>query len=181
MTVHESVVYDVEDFKVAPLLTDVTGAPTYGAWKDVPGIAEVSMDPNLVTGELKGDAKIIAKKGRIDRFNFSATYGKLSLDAMAIMVGGAVTDPTGTTAKWSIGGTNSLPYFKAGFRILDADVAAVVVVAWKAQVTGGSLLDQSSDNFGQPSIDFEAIPCTSDSSLFLDINFSDSVVGVDTF
>ena len=179
MTTHESVVYDVEDFKVAALLTDTTGAPTYGVWKDVPGIAEVSLDPNLVTGELKGDAKIIAKKGRIDRFNFGATYGKLSLDALGVMVGGTTTDNAGN-AKWSMPGTNSLPYFKAGFRILDSDVGSVIVIAYKCQVTGGSLLSQSSDNFGQPSIDFEGIPCTSDSTLFVEIGFYDAVTNVDT-
>lgn len=180
MTAHESVVYDVEDFKVAAMLTDVSGAPTYGPWKDVPGIAEVSLDPNLVTAELKGDAKIIAKKGRIDRFNFSATYGKIPMDAMAIMVGGTVSDVAGGS-KWKLGGTNSLPYFKAGFRILDADVSSVIIIAYKAQVTGGTLLDQSSDNFGQPSVDFEAIPCTADSELFVEVSFWDSVKNVDQF
>lgn len=178
MTVHESVVYDVEDFKITKMLTDVTSAPTYGSWVDVPGIAEISLDPNLVTGELKGDAKIIAKKGRIDRFNFSATYGKLSLGALEVFVGGSTTDGTGY-AKWTIGGTNSLPYFKAAVRILDADVADVHIVAHKCQVTGGTLLDQSSDNFGQPSIDFEAIPCTSDPTLFVDVLFHDSVTALD--
>ena len=175
MTVHETVIYDVEDFKVALMLTDTTGAPTYAPVIDVPGIGEVSMDPNIVTAELKGDARVIAKKGRIDKFNFSATYGKLSLDALEVFVGGDVTDAVGS-AEWEFGGTNSLNNFKAMFRILDADVASVKVTAYKCTVTGGSLLSQSSDNFGQPSIDFEAIPCNSDPTLFLAIGLYDTVV-----
>jgi hypothetical protein len=177
MVTHASVVYDIDDFKVYPLVTDTSGSPTYGAGIDVPGIAEVSMDPNLVTGELKGDARIIAKKGRIDRFNFSATYGKLAMDALAVMVGGTVTD-NANNATYAIGGTNSLPYFKAGFRILDADVPSIHVIAYKCQVTGGSLLDQSSDEFGQPSIDFEGIPSQADPTKFLEIIFHDSVVAL---
>lgn len=164
MTTHESVVYDVEDFKVFPLTADTGGAPTYGAAVDVPGIASVSMDPNLVTAELKGDARIIAKKGRIDRFNFSATYGKIALDVLEVIIGGAAADGTGN-ASWAISGSNSLPYFKAEFRILDTDIGDIHVVAYKCQATGGTLLDQSSDNFGQPKVDFEAIPTESDDSL----------------
>lgn len=172
-TAHESVVYDIEDFKVWALLTDLSGAPTYSATAvDVPGISAVSLQPNLVTSELKGDSKIIAKKGRIDRFNFSATYGKIALDALPVFLGGTTVDGTGN-AKWSIHGTNSLPYFKAAFRVLDTEVGDIHVVAYKCQVNGGTLLDQSSDNFGQPKIEFEGIPTHADDSLFLDILFED--------
>ena len=173
MTAHESVVYDVQDFKVQPMTADTGGAPTYaGGLIDVPGIASVSMQANFVTGELKGDSKIIAKKGRIDRFNFSTQYGKLSLDVLNALIGGTVTDPSGAAA-WALGGVNSLPYFKAQFRIHDADVADIHITAYKCQLTGGNLVDQSTDNFGQPTADFEAIPCTSDDTLFVKIEFLD--------
>ena len=71
-------------------------------------------------------------------------------------------------------GTNSLPYFKAMFQILQGEVADVHITAWKSQVTGGTLIDQSTDSFGQPSIDFESIPCTSNENLFVDIEFFDA-------
>ena len=56
------------------------------------------IDPNFVTAELKGDARVIAKKGRIDRVNLSVTWGKLSLDAMAVLYGTSTTDVASAAA-----------------------------------------------------------------------------------
>lgn len=172
-TARESVLYDVNDFKVAALLTDVTTAPTYSSTKDVPGIAAVAMQPGIKSAELKGDAKVLARKGNVDRWTFSCTYGKVALDALVVFFGGAATDGTGKVT-YSLPGVNTLPYFKASFSILNADVADAHVVAHKSQVTGGTVLDQSTDAFGQPKIDFESIPCISDDDLFVDIEFYDT-------
>ena len=90
---HQTVMFDVHDAAVAPLLTDPKNrVPTYGPLVDVPGISEVGLDPNFVTAELKGDARVIAKKGRIDRMNFSGTYAKLDLDVQAVIFGTSVAD-----------------------------------------------------------------------------------------
>lgn len=175
-TPRSTTLYDVNDFKVVKQTADASTAPTYSTpLIDVPGIASVSMDPNVNANELKGDAKVIAKKGNVDRFNFSAQYGRLALDAQAVFLGGTITDsPTPASVKWSMTGTNSLPYFKAMFQILQGEVADVHITAWKSQVTGGTLIDQSTDSFGQPSIDFESIPCTSNENMFVDIEFFDA-------
>lgn len=165
---HETVVFDVHDAKVYPLLTDIAGAsPTYGAAIDVPGIAEVSLDPNIVTAELKGDARVIAKKGRTDRLNFSATYGKLDLDVLQVILGGSVTDAgTGAaeTATYRLASPAPLPYFKITFQIQDVEegIGDVTVVVYKAQLTGGTLLGSSTDNFGQPTFDAEGIALNGD-------------------
>jgi hypothetical protein len=165
---HESVVFDVQDFKVYPMLTDSASAanPTYGAGVDVPGIAEVSLEPNFVTAELKGDATVIAKKGRVDRMNVSATYGKVSIDVLAVILGGEITDGA-TSAEWLLSGLNSLPYFKAAFHINDVELGlgAVNVVLFKAQLTGGTLLGGSSDEFGQPTLELEGIRTDSDDKM----------------
>lgn len=172
-TAHETTLYDVNDCKVYPLLTDVVGAsPTYGAAVDVPGIANVSLDPNLVTAELKGDARVIAKKGKIDKFNVQATYGKLSLDVLKVILGGTVTSASGS-AKYSFSGANKLTYFKIEFAIDDAEVGQVVVRLHKAQLTGGTLLGQQTDQFGQPTMSLEGIPCEGNVGLFVDIEFLD--------
>lgn len=182
----ETVTYDVHDFKVYPLLTDPgTGpspTPTYGPAIDVPGIAEVSMDPNLLTQELKGDARIIAKKGRTDKITGSATYGKLSLNVLAAVLSGTVTDSGSTPnqkAKYSLKGANSLPYFKCEFVINDVEpgLGNVLVRQHKCQLTGGTLLGQSSDEFGQPSFEWEAIPLDSTDDL-LDIEFNETLTPV---
>ena len=160
---HETVMFDVHDCKVYSLSTDTAGAsPTYGAAKDVPGIAEVGVDPNIVTAELKGDARVIATKGRTDRLSFSCTYGKLAGDVMQVIFGHTVTD-TGTTpnqtATFRLKSPASLPYFKIEFKIDDVDegIGNLVVKLYKCKVTGGTILGTSSDNFGQPSFDADAI------------------------
>lgn len=163
---HETVVFDVHDFKVYPLLTDTGASLTYGPAVDVPGIAEVSLEPNFITAELKGDARVIAKKGRVDRCNVSATYGKVSLDVLAVVLGGTVTNAgsgAAETADWVLKGDNSLPYFKAEFKIADLDTGLgdLHVTLFKAQLTGGTLLGGSSDEFGQPEMQMEGIPTDS--------------------
>lgn len=156
---HETVVFDVQDFKVYKMLTDTASAaaPTYGPAVDVPGIAEVGLEPNFVTAELKGDATVIAKKGRVDRVQVSATYGKVSIDVLEVILGGDITDG-GSSAEWLLG-ANSLPYFKAEFKINDVELGlgSVNVVVFKAQLTGGTLLGGSSDQFGQPTMQLEGI------------------------
>lgn len=160
---HETVVFDVHDCKVYALLTDAAGAsPTYGVAVDVPGIAEVSMDPNIVTAELKGDARVIAKKGRTDRINFSGTYSKLDIDVLQIIMGGSVSD-SGVTpaeiARYRLSSPAPLPYFKIVFGIEDVDegIGDLTVIIYKAQLTGGTLLGSSTDSFGQPTFDAEGI------------------------
>lgn len=160
---HETVVFDVHDCKVYALLTDAVGAsPTYGAAVDIPGINHVEVDPNLIHAELKGDARIIAKKGRTDRINFKAAYGKIALDALAVLLGGTVSD-SGTTpnqiARMRLKSPAPLPYFKVEFKIedLDSGLGDLHVAVYKCQLTGGTLLGTSTDNFGQPSFDAEGI------------------------
>ena len=144
---HFTVLYDVHDFKVYSLTDDTGASPTYGAAVDVPGIAEVSFEPNMVTAELKGDARVIAKKGRTDRFNVKATYGKLSIDVLDIILGGTVADPSSDEATWDLAGDNDLPYFKVEFKVedLSENLGDLHVVMYKCQLTGGTLLDQKTD------------------------------------
>lgn len=159
----ETVVFDVTDCKVYPLLTDTTGAsPTYGAAVDVPGINEVSLEPNITSAELKGDARILAKKGRLDRLNFSATHGKLSLAVLDVIIGTTGLTASGSTPNQTqaltIASPASSPYFKIEFQVLDLDagIGSLNVVLYKATLTGGTLFQTSSDNFGQPSFQAEA-------------------------
>jgi hypothetical protein len=162
-----TVVYDIHDAKIYKLLTDpVGGSPTFGPAVDVPGMAEFSVDPNFVTQELKGDAKVIAKKGRADRFTVSVTYGKIALDVQGVLMGGTITD-TGTTpamvGEWSMPGTNSLQYFKMEASIEDVELGLqqVQVILYKCQLTGGTLISGATDTFGQPTLEIDAIPLDS--------------------
>lgn len=166
---HRTVFFDVHDAKVYSLTDDAGASPTYGAAVDVPGIAEVGLDPNLITAELKGDARVLAKKGRVDRMNLTATYGKLSLDVLEVIIGGTVTDgaPSANDAQWELLGDNELPYFAFRFKIedLETGIGDLHVTLWKCQLTGGTLLGSSTDNFGQPTLTLEAISTESDDKM----------------
>lgn len=175
---HESVVFDVDDAKVYSLTSDTGASPAYGAAVDVPGIAEVSLQPNFVTALLKGDAKIMARKGRIDQINISATYGKISGSVLAVVLGTTVVDAGSTpnqTATVKLKGANSLAYFKFAFRISDVDLGLgdVTVVLYKAQLTGGTLLGGKSDEFGQPTLDISGIALDSSDDI-VDIIFHET-------
>jgi len=158
---HSTVLYDVHDFKVYPLLTDDNSASlTYGPGIDVPGIAEAAMNPSFITAELRGDGgQILAKKGNIDKFTLAATYGRLSLDVLLAVLGGTVTDTGVTQSSWQLPGQNALPYFKAAFKIdqVDTGFGDIVVTLFKCQLTGGTLIDGKTQQFGQPTMQIESI------------------------
>lgn len=174
---NETVVFDVHDFKVWALVSDNSSAasPTYASVAvDVPGIAEVGLDPNFVTAELKGDAKVLAKKGRVDRFNLSGTYGKIAQKALQVFLQSELLDGTSGKSRLRFKGRNSLPYWGCAFTIDDADIGQVRIIVYKCQLTGGSLLSQSTEEFGQPTFEAEGIPCDSNDDLFVDIDFLDT-------
>ena len=153
--------FDVQDCKVYPVTADVAGGITYGAAVDVPGIQEVSVEPNFISVELKGDGKVLAKKGKVDRLNFSATYSELSLPVLATIFGGSVGTAGADDAEeatYEFDG-QSLPNFKIEFLVndLESDLAEMVFTLNKCQITGGTIFSGSTDNFSTPSFDAEAI------------------------
>lgn len=177
-----TITFDVHDCKVYPVTADATGSITYGSGVDVPGIQEVTLEPNFVTAELKGDGKVLAKKGKVDRLNFSGTYSEMSLDVLAVIFGGSVTTGgTGSseTAAYEFTG-QSLPYFKIEFLIsdLESDLAELVVVLNKCQITGGTLVNGSTDNFGTPSFTAEAILPIYSSLGFGEVTFREEAAGL---
>lgn len=160
----ETVVFDVTDAHVYPLLTDVVGAsPTYGAAVDVPGISQVSLNPNITSAELKGDARVIARRGRIDRLQFQADYSKLSLAVLDTLLGSSTLTDTGTTpnqvSTLTLASPGSTVYFKFEFQVLDVDtgLGSLNVALFKCALTGGTLFQTSTDNFGKPTLQAEGI------------------------
>jgi len=131
----------------------------------VAGVRTASANPGLVTAQLKGDARVIARKGRTDSYQFSIGYGKLDLDVMNTLQGtsaasGVVDSGSGgtATAKYRVAAPAPLPYFKLEFKIddLDPGLGTLKVTFYKSQITGSKMLSTSSDAFNQPSFDGEA-------------------------
>ena len=163
---NSAITFDVQDCKVYTIADTVGGSWASSSPIDVPGIQEVSVEPNLITAELKGDAKVVAKKGKIDRLNFSATYSELSLDVLSKILGGTVAaggSSDAETSELSIAG-GSLPYFGVKFLLTDVQtggagdaVGSVSMLLHKCQITGGTLISGSTDDFSTPSFTAEAI------------------------
>lgn len=157
-----SVMFDVLDFKVYPMITDGSGAsaPTYGSGIDVPGISAVSLEPNVVTNEIKGDSTVIAKRGRVDKVTVSATYSKISMDVLASIVGGVVeATPSANDLRYRFTSGATLNYFGAAIRVSDLDLGIddCHFYVYKCQLNSASLLDQSSDEFGTQSFELDGI------------------------
>ena len=179
-----AITFDVKDCKVYTITADVAdNATTFGSpGIDVPGIQEVSLEPNFITNELKGDGGVVlAKKGKIDRLNFSCTYSELSLPVLEILLGQTVVEAgTGTseTADLPID-DSSLPYFKVAFLLDDLQtsgdsLATVVVSLQKCQLTGGSLVSGSTDTFNTPNFTAEAIKPAGTPVRFGNLSFAET-------
>jgi hypothetical protein len=175
-----TLVYDVEDFKVYPVLTDATGAsPTFDTAVDVPGISQVTLDPNIVSAELKGDGgKVIGFKSRADRYTLSATYGKLSLDVLEVILGQAST-AVSNDFEMNLD-TDELPKFRCAFQILDTsdDVGSVTVDLYVCRISGGSLLSQQSDTFGQPTLELVSFSPQNDATAIGKMTFFENATSL---
>ena len=184
-----AITFDVKDCKVSPQTADASGsASTWGGAVDVPGITEVSLEPNFITNELKGDGGVVlSKKGKIDRLNFSCTYGELSIDVLNVLLGDTkvASSGTGTDAETlTMPITDaSLPYFRIQFLIDDLEtsgdsLAEVIVQLQKCQLTGGSLVSGSTDTFNQPNFTAEAIKPNGTPVQFGEIKFLETATGL---
>ena len=185
--VESAITFDVKDCKVSAVNADASGsATTYQTSVDVPGITEVSLEPNFITNELKCDGGVVlAKKGKIDRLNFSCTYGELSLQVLEVLLGGTVAEAGSTSSETATLGIDdsSLPYFRVQFLIDDlqtsgTSLAEVIVTLQKCQLTGGSLVSGSTDSFNQPNFTAEAIKPNGTPVRFGDIQFLETAAGL---
>lgn len=161
--VHQTAVYDVTDAKIFALLTDANNAsPTYGTALDVPGIAQIKLDPNLLTAELKGDGgAVLRKRGRVDRWKFDATYDLFDLGVTAALIGGAATDPDTHRAAFKFDASRVIPYFGAAITFNDVDqelgVFQLTMYLYKCQITAGTLLGGQTDQFSQPTFSADVL------------------------
>lgn len=159
---HRTHIFDVSDFMVWPMLSDPGNAsPTYGAPQDVPGVATVTVASDLITATLKGDARILDRKSRLDGVTLNVTYGSVDVDVNKILYKGYQTSGGSGTNEWVRWGTTGgqfLPVFAARFVIDDVDLGldAVVCTVYKATISGGQLLGGASDNYNQPTADMAA-------------------------
>lgn len=113
---HTSKLYAVSDCKLYKMLTDVAGgSATYAAAVDVPGIKTVAIGGDITTAQLRGDNSLLDQAATVGGLTVSVEHAKMSLDAIAVLLGGSVAD-SGTTpnmkSTWDLTGTSTPAYFK---------------------------------------------------------------------
>jgi hypothetical protein len=88
-------VYAVQHCQIASVTADAVGAAmTYGEWFDVPGIKSLVLSGDMDTKQLRGDNRLIDQQSIITGLTAKFENAKLSLQNLAVMLGGSVTDRT---------------------------------------------------------------------------------------
>ncbi len=81
----------INDAKISKLTLDDATSLTYGTAVDVPGIRSLKITPNFIEKELRGDEAVLDTYTKLDSIEWSFENAILSLDALAILLGGTVT------------------------------------------------------------------------------------------
>lgn len=156
-----SIIFSVHDLKVYPVtaIGDADTDPTYGAAVDVPGVSEVSLDPEISNSMLRGDGRVMDSRSTLDSLSLSFTYGKLSPDVLAVIDGGTVEVGTGTSegiTRYVREDGDQLPRwaFAALISEVDNPGGAAKLYGYLCTASGGSIFGASDNEHGEPS--FEA-------------------------
>lgn len=165
-----SFVYGVNDCKIAKLLTDAN-PPTYDTLVDVPGITEVGVSFKMDSKKLKGDETTIDQRTKIEAIELKVEHAQVSLDAMAVLLGGTVTS-SGTTpnvVQTYAQGAGTPNDFKLICKVdtVDVDAADMHFVAYKCKVTA---FDEGAKGEDYRTVSFtaEAVPCANAAAYFYD-------------
>jgi hypothetical protein len=134
-------VYAVQHAQIAAVVTDAVGAAvTYDEWFDVPGIKSLVLSGDMDTKQLRGDNRLIDQQSIITGLTASFENAKLSLQNLAVMLGGSVSDRTTPYAGsgWSLQ-SDAFPE-SFGLRAIsaagDAPGGAVAFVMSKCSLSG---------------------------------------------
>lgn len=131
-----SLPYGLRDIKVAPLAAD--GTP--GTMVDLPNAQTMSFTESEEFQELRGDDRVVAKRGNGPTVEWDLEAGGIDLAAYAIMNGGLVT-VSGVTpnvkTKYSKLGTDSKPDFWAEGQAMSESGGDFHLVLYKCKADGG--------------------------------------------
>lgn len=175
----ESVILGINDAKISPITVDDSTALTYGVAVDVPGITQLKLTPTFIEKQLKGDESVIDTYAKLEQIDWSIEYGVVSLDALAIMIGGTVTSggvepnqtQTFTLTK------NDLPqYFKLEAKTDYTDVGDAHFILYKCKCTSFDYTLQG-EEYATISASGKAIPTMNDGKV-KDIVFNETAVEI---
>lgn len=125
---HFTSTYAVEDAAIQALTADPAGgAATYGPLIDVPGIKAVVLSGSVNRQELRGDNTALEVEVTLTGLSVKCDHARLSLDALAVMLGSTVAD-SGVTpnqvASMGLTSTQRFGYFQLKAKSVSASVTA---------------------------------------------------------
>lgn len=164
---HFTKVYGVKDCKLYSLTADPSGgSPTYASSVDVPGIKTVEITGDIDTKELRGDNQLLDQDSVLKNVKVKLSNAKLSLDALAVILGSTVAD-SGTTpsqvASWEMLGTSTLGVFKLEAVSASADPVAgnVKFVVHKLRPASFPSVGFSEEDYNIPELELVSSPLNS--------------------
>lgn len=183
---HVTKLFSIVDCKITVLTADpVGGSATYAATSvDIPGIQELAISGSIQSKTLRGDNTLLDTASYIDGVTGSAKHGLLSLDALAAMLGGTVTDSGTTPAQksvWELTSSSALTYFKiegvtppGGSSLIAGDVH---VTLHKCMLSKFPDLGFAQDDYRIPSFEVSAVPLAS-TGKWLGITLNETAVAI---
>lgn len=163
---HYTKVFNFQDAKVYPLLTDPPGGTaTYGTGIDVPGVQALEVSGDIETKELRGDGGLLDVFSVLKNVKAKLGYAKESLDLFATWLGGAVVD-SGTTpnqkATWDLTGDSTVKNWKiegacpaSGVDLVGGDLH---VTFWKSVLASFPGSGFAQEDYQLQSVDFATTP-----------------------
>lgn len=177
----ESVMLGLDDAKISPITVDDSSALTYEAAVDVPGIKTLKVTPTFIEKQLKGDESVLDTYSKLEQIDWSIEHGVVSLDALAIMIGGKV-EAGGTTPNQTQTFSltkNDLPkYFKLEAKTDYTDVGDAHFVLYKCKCTSFDYTLQG-EEYATISASGKAIPTMNDGAI-KDVVFNETAVDITT-
>ena len=162
-----SKIYAVQHCQVAAVLTDPVGAlVTYSEWFDVPGIKVLELSGDMDTKELRGDNRLIDQSSIITGLTAKIEHAKVSLQVLAVLLGGTVADKTVVAGSpyagkgWSLTQASSPKAF--GMRCISAAAdtpgGAVAFVMSKCSLSGFPELGAAEEDYQTVSLEANVNP-----------------------
>jgi hypothetical protein len=143
MALAETLPYGIRDIKVTP----VSSAGVVGTSVDLPNARTLSFEESEDFEDLWGDDKKVATKGSGSVVEWELEAGGISLEALAVIAGGAVTSSGTTPAQvktYKKLATDARPDFKIEGQIISESGGDVHAIIWRAKCT-----DNVSGEFAQ--------------------------------
>ncbi len=175
-----SKVLGLNDMVISELTVDTSGTLTYGTAFDIPGVTKLTLTPNYVEKELRGDEALLDTYQRLAAVEFSFEHAMVSLDALKIITGGTLT-ASGTTPNQTqtlnISRTSLAKYFKLQGKIIYSDFASGDVWLTLYKCKGQFKIEFQTEEYASISCSGKAIGTVKDGKI-MDLVFRETTAAL---